>query len=148
MLSILGALLGFGSSIVPQLMKMWQDKRDKEHEIKLLGLQMQMQAVGHTQRLEEINATADIEESRALYQSAEVKLSGVAWVDAIMTALNTSVRPMITYSFFGLYAWVKMALYGIEKDIITVWSAEDMAIFCTIMGFWFGNRSMQRFFKK
>lgn len=148
MLSLIGAILGFGGSIIPQIFKFLQDKRDKEHELKILQLQMQAQAQGHMQRLEEIRAMADIEESKALYQSAQVTLSGVKWVDAVITFLTSSVRPVITYSFFIVYAWVKVAMYGVEKDILKVWSDEDMAIFCTIISFWFGQRAMQKFFKR
>jgi small neutral amino acid transporter SnatA (MarC family) len=148
MLSILGSILGFGSSLIPTLVKFFQDKKDKEHELKLLEIQMQMQAAGHTQRLEEINANADIEESKALYQSAQPILSGVRWVDAVISFMTSSVRPMITYAFFALYAWVKAAQYVKVKDVATIWSQEDMAIFCTIVSFWFGARTMQRFFKK
>lgn len=147
-LSLLGALIGFGGSVVPQVLKMFQDKSDKAHEIKLLEMQLQSQSAGHTQRLEEINVVGDMEESKALYQSAEIKFSGVSWIDAIMTALTGSVRPMLTYSFFGLYSWVKISLYNVDNNILTVWTPEDMGIFCTIIGFWFGNRSMQKFFKR
>ncbi|MEW5745279.1 MAG: hypothetical protein AB1805_07585 [Nitrospirota bacterium] len=148
MLSILGSLLGFGSSLVPQLFKFFQDKRDKEHELKVMEVQMQMQAAGHAQRLEEINVQGDIEESKALYQSAQPILSGVEWVDAVISFLTSSVRPVITYSFFALYAWVKAAQYAKAQDVAAIWSPEDMAIFCTIVSFWFGSRTMQKFFRK
>ncbi|MBT9169562.1 MAG: hypothetical protein DDT19_02923 [Syntrophomonadaceae bacterium] len=148
MLPLIGAVLGFLGSVVPQAIKLYQDKKDKEHELKLLNLQIQAQAQGHTQRLEEINVQADIEESKALYKHAEVKLSGVKWVDAALTFLTSSVRPVITYSFFGLYAWVKIAMYQREGDIVKIWTEYDLALFSTIIAFWFGSRSMQRFFKK
>ncbi len=148
MLPIIGAIVGFAGSVVPALMKMYQDKKDKEHEFKLLELQMKSQAQGHIQRLEEINAAADIGESKALYKSAEITPSGVKWVDAALTFLTGSVRPVITYSFFAIYAWVKIAMYSIEKDILKVWSEADMAIFCTIISFWFGQRAMRHFLGK
>ncbi|MBT9165105.1 MAG: hypothetical protein DDT23_01120 [candidate division WS2 bacterium] len=148
MLPIIGAVVGFLGSVVPQAMKLYQDKKDKEHELKLLDLQMKAQAQGFTQRLEEINVQADVEESKALYKHAEVTLSGVKWVDAALTFLTSSVRPIITYSFFGLYAWVKIAMYQREGDIVKIWTEYDLALFSTIIAFWFGSRSMQRFFKK
>ena len=148
MLSILASLLGFGGSLFPQILKFFQDKRDKEHELKVMEMQMQMQTAGHTQRLEEINVQGDIEESRALYQSAQPVLSGVHWVDALISFMTSSVRPVITYAFFGLYTWVKVAQYTKVQDVALIWSPEDMAIFCTIVSFWFGQRAMQKFFKK
>ncbi|MDO8282687.1 MAG: hypothetical protein Q7U10_08745 [Thermodesulfovibrionia bacterium] len=147
-LSVFGTVFGFLTSFAPNLLKFWQDKRDKDHELKVMELQMQAQAQGHMERLEEINAEADIAESKALYQSAQVTLSGVSWVDATLTFLNSSVRPIITYSFFGVYTWVKAEQYAVANDISKVWTAEDMAIFCTIISFWFGSRSMRYYFGK
>ncbi|MBT9168955.1 MAG: hypothetical protein DDT19_02307 [Syntrophomonadaceae bacterium] len=148
MLPLIGAILGFLGSVAPQAMKMYQDKKDKEHELKILEMQMKAQAQGHVQRLEEVGIQADIEESKALYKHAEVKLSGVKWVDAALTFLTSSVRPVITYSFFGLYAWVKIAMYVREGDIVKIWTEYDLALFSTIIAFWFGSRTMQRFYGK
>ena len=62
---------------------------------------MEMQKLGHQQRLEEIEVQADIVESKALYKHD--RPVGVAWVDS----LRASVRPVITYAFFLLFAAVK-----------------------------------------
>jgi len=73
MISLLGALLGFLSSLAPTVLKLYQDKQDKQHELKLLELQMQAQAQLHTEKMEEIGAQADIEESKALYEFLNLK---------------------------------------------------------------------------
>ena len=148
MLSIIGSILVFAGSFVPSLFKFWQDKRDKEHELKVMQLQIQAQSQAHTERLEEISAEADIAESKALYQSAQVTLSGVKWVDAVITFMTSSVRPVITYAFFFVYTWVKTEQYRITPDIAKIWTPEDMAIFCTIISFWFGSRSMRYYLGK
>jgi hypothetical protein len=67
----------------------------KKHELAVMQLQMQMQAQGHQEQLEEINAQADISESAALYKTYT---TGISWVDA----LNGTVRPVIAYAFFVL----------------------------------------------
>ena len=109
MFSIIGTVIGFLGSLVPNLLKLWQDKRDKEHELKLLEIQIERERLGHTQRMEEINIEADISETKALYQT--LKPVGVKWVDALIG----TVRPVITYSFFALYAVVKYWQYKIIK---------------------------------
>lgn len=148
MLSIIGSVLGFAGSFVPSLLKFWQDKRDKEHELKVMDMQIKAQSQAHTEKLEEISAEADIAESKALYQSAQVTLSGVKWVDAVITFMTSSVRPVITYAFFFIYSWVKVEQYELAGDIAKVWNQEDMAIFCTIISFWFGARSMRYYLGK
>jgi len=100
MITLLGSLLGFISSTFPDLLKLFRDASDKKHEITLLQMQIDFQAQGHQERLEEINTNADIAESEALYKTYT---TGISWVDA----LNGTVRPVIAYSFFILYAAVK-----------------------------------------
>lgn len=151
MIAILGAIFGFLGSWAPEVLKLYRDKKDREHELAILMMQKEAQAQGHTERMEEIGAQADIAESQALYKSAAPV--GVRWVDA----LNATVRPLITYSFFGLYAIVKYTQASAAAKVTAtstlegfslVWNQEDMAIFCTICAFWFGQRSMKYFFGK
>jgi len=63
MLTLLGSLLGFITSAFPQLLGLIKDWQDRRHELAILDRQMEMQKLGHTQRLEEIAITADIAES-------------------------------------------------------------------------------------
>ncbi len=140
-------IIGFLSAIVPQGLKMFQDSKDKKHELALLQLQMESQKQGHTQRLEEINASADIEESKAVYAAyqplSEYPKTGSVKVDAIgalavigMNALNTSVRPVIAYFITGLYGLVKYTT-GMT------WTPTDTEILFLVLGHFFGNRAMK-----
>ena len=101
MLTLIGSLLGFVSSLFPDLLKLFRERQDRQHELAILDRQMEMMRSGHQQRLEEIQVQADIAESQALYKSAVP--TGVKWVDA----LAGTVRPVITYAFFALFAAVK-----------------------------------------
>lgn len=148
MLTLLGSLLGFLSSAFPDVLKLWRDNADRKHELAILDRQMEAQRQGHTQRLEEIQVQADIAESKALYRHAS-QPSGVKWVEA----LRASVRPVITYAFFILFAVVKSAaLYklldqgvGITDGLIAVWDGETQALFAAVMSFWFGQRALAKF---
>ena len=84
MLTLLGSLLGFVSSAFPDLLKLWQDKQDRKHELKILDRQMEQMRLGHSQRLEAIDVAADIAESKALYTHANqpsgvTQLSWTSW---------------------------------------------------------------------
>lgn len=146
MITLLGSLLGFISATFPSLLKLWQDSSDKQHEITLLKMQMEQQAQGHTERLNEINAQADITESTALYKTYT---TGIDWVDA----LNGTVRPVIAYAFFILYALVKLLSYAAVAHSSavpfvvlydTLWTEDDAAIFAGIISFYFGQRAMSK----
>ena len=43
MLSLLGSVLGFGTSFLPKVMDYFQDKEDKKHELLLMDKQIQQQ---------------------------------------------------------------------------------------------------------
>lgn len=134
MITLLGAILGFFGSAFPELLKLLQDKRDKAHELAILELQMRQAEQGHLNRLEEIGANADIAEAKAIYRTYNV---GIKWVDA----LNGTVRPVLAYAFFLLYAWVKIAY--LQSDMgWQVWTEEDGAIFAGIISFYFGSRAV------
>ena len=104
MMTLFGSLLGFLSAAFPDFLNLFKDYQDRKHELKILELQLEQQAQGHSQRLEEIQVSADIAESNALYKHAS-RPSGIAWVEA----LRASVRPIVTYAFFLLFAFVKIA---------------------------------------
>lgn len=160
MISILGALLGFLGSAFPEFLKLWKDRADKKHELAVLDKQIEMQKFLGTQRLEEINVQADIEETKAIHpiepSVLEWKPTGKWWIDIltlIVYLYNSCVRPTITYAFFAVYALVKIAQ---AKSVLTfysnlkwydaigkTWGDDDMAVFCTIIGYWFGARSMR-----
>ena len=144
MFTLLGSLIGFLSAAFPDFLKMWQESADRKHELVILEMQMARAAQGHTNRLEEINAEADIAESRALYKTF---YSGIRWVDA----LNGTVRPVLAYAFFILYFIIKCMQFSMV-DLIDplpwqmayLWSVEDQAIFAGIISFYFGQRAMSK----
>lgn len=157
MIAILSALIGFLSAAFPELISVFREKQDKQHEVKLLEMQMQHQREARTQqhqlRLEEIRLEADTSEQHAL--NARLMPIGVAWVDA----LAASVRPVVSYLFFTLYACVKIAQFHLltkptlpwqealstSQALVVLWGENDMALFTTIMAFWFGQRTIAKF---
>ncbi|MCP5364124.1 MAG: hypothetical protein H6905_02630 [Hyphomicrobiales bacterium] len=109
---------------------------------------MEQMKLGHQQRLEEINVEADIAESKALYRH-DAQPSGVKWVDG----LRASVRPVITYAFFVLFAAVKgsglyilIAIEGLAlaEALPRIWDNETAALFGAVVSFWFGSRSLAK----
>src|SRR5437870_420358 len=71
MLTLLGSLLGFIGSLIPEFFKFFREKADRGHELNILDRQMELWKIQHTHRLEEIRGFGhimeDIAEIRALY---------------------------------------------------------------------------------
>ncbi len=144
---MIGSLIGFLSSALPEVMSFFKERQDRKHELAILSLQMEQQRLGHHQRLEEIEIQADIAQSQAAYRFASEPTN--SWVDI----LRASVRPVITYAFFLLFAFVKIYSLkvllnnGLPFDVavIRLWDAETQGLFAAVISFWFGARSLSKF---
>jgi hypothetical protein len=132
MVTILSAVLGFFGSMLPDVLALFRDNADRKHERHILELQLKQQELGRSERLEEVRLQADAVERVALYRTYH---TGIAWVDA----LNGTVRPVLAYAFFLLYALVKFMTW-VDGGYV-LWTDEDHAVFAGIISFYFGQRA-------
>jgi len=142
MLAIIGSLVGFFSGLIPEVLNFVKDRKDKDHEVRLLNLQIEASKIGHNGKLEELQIKADNDEIKSLYNYSN-KPSKVLWVEA----LSSSVRPVLTYAFFLLYAAVKVIAIlhaGEAAAAESIWTEEDQGIFFAVIGFWFGHRAFSK----
>lgn len=156
MIALLSALLGFATSIVPEFLKQWQDKRDKAHELAMLERQAQIEATRAAANLEQAIESAMAAQAVTVQESyrVDVQANEGKWV----AAYSASVRPTITYAFFVLYALVKISQFWllvnpslpwqtpqtIAAAIAAIWTQEDVGIFSAVIAFWFGQRQMAK----
>jgi hypothetical protein len=147
MLTLLGSLLGFVGSTVPSILKFFEQKRDQAHEYAMVELQQKGLEAAARQALDLANVNADISEFQALQKAGSVQTG--TWVDA----LTASVRPVVTYCFFGLFAFVEiktsLVVFALQDlSILTklgmVWNPEVQSLFAAIMSFWFGARALEK----
>ena len=146
MISLLGSLLGFGTSFLPKVFEFFQDKSDKKHELAVMEVQIRQQKELATQKLEAVNVDADIREIESLHKSMQP--SGVKFIDG----LRGSVRPVITYAFFGLFVFVEVSAYlALTAHGVSALDAADAtfdqdtrALFAAVISFWFGGRAINR----
>lgn len=147
MLTIIATAIGFISSAFPDVMKMWKEKQDKKHDIKILEMKMELMKLGHTFNMEDTKSKHDSAEKIALYDHAGIP-SGVTWVEG----LRASVRPVLTYAFFFLFAFIKVSILvvlvkegaSVFQGASYIWDDETAALFAAVMAFWFGHRALQR----
>jgi len=148
--SLLGSLIGGGFRLAPEILKWLDRKGERAHELSMLNAQVAADKQRGEQRERELNLEAEIARvAQGLSTLREALVgqfqrTGVKWVDA----LNVSVRPVITYAFFGLYAAVKLATYvallqsgvGWGEAVKAVWTDADMALWSGILNFYFLGR--------
>ena len=156
MLSIISGILGFATSGLPSVLDFFKNKGDQKHELAMARLEMErameMAKAGFAsqERIEEfrtdqVEMETYTQERMALYKHDEKLSEGAApWV----LTLRASVRPVITYLmlFVLLFVDVVGLIWAMKAgvDFVTameiVFSNEEMAIFASIIGFWFGSR--------
>ncbi len=144
MLSLLGALLGFGTSFLPKVMDFFQDRQDKKHELAMVAAQTDAQVRLENVKLQAMHVDADIRESEALLRhDGRLNSRASQWV----VNLAASVRPVLSYLFFlelfVLTICVNMGWMTLEQ-YAAIWNDETQAIFAAVVSFWFGSRTMAR----
>ena len=148
MLSLLGAALGFGTSVIPSIIQIFTQKQADSQELKMLEAKAKYAEQLSSLKIDELDAKADIAESEGIYKSmaAANAKSGFA------AALSGSVRPVVTYLFVGLFLLVKITglmqalSTGISFDaaLQAVWNDDTNLLFTSIISFWFGSRQFAK----
>ena len=148
MISLIGTLIGFGTSIVPEVLGYFKQKQANEQEINMLQAKAKYASQLSELKLKELDAEADIQETKSIYEHDRT-IDSSPFIDS----LRGSVRPIITYLFFMMFICVKATLmYALISNqnvdwtiaIESAWDFETQAIFSAILAFWFVNRAMSK----
>ena len=146
MISLLGSLLGFGSSLIGPVLEAWNKSSDQKHELAMLHAQAEVQSKLQDQRLEATIVEADMAEIVAAHkEQASTVRKGPQW----LAALSGSVRPVVTYliiiEWLGInwaIAWIIMDEHGITvENLRAVLDTDFMGLVSCVVAFWFGNRT-------
>ena len=147
MLTLIGSLLGFFTSFVPELLSCFREGRDQKHELELMDRQVEYAKIIGQQKMDMIEVQADSRETEALYQHAAAP-SGNWFIES----LRGSVRPVITYLFMLMFMAVETCIViaamrggiNLADAILIAWDEPTHALFATILSFWFGGRQYRR----
>jgi hypothetical protein len=126
---------------------MFERKQEIKYEIELTKIKLDAAREQGQIQLSIENVKADTEEGTSL-RSHDTSLDGGKYINA----LRASIRPIITYIFFFLFVAVKIAAayvmlktgQSIPEMLKAVWDPETMALFSTIIAFWFGTRVLEK----
>jgi len=149
MIALLGSVLGFGTSFLPQILNFFQQKQEHKNRLEELKVRGELAAQGVDLQIKVLDKQAEIEETKAVYNYANPS-SGFA------AGLAASVRPVITYLFFALFMATKVVIMiKVMQDggdwmtgVDLMFDDESRALFAAIISFWFGNRAVSKFMGK
>ncbi len=148
MMTLLGSLLGFSTSFLPEILNYFKASQDHKHNLERMKVEMDMMTKRNELKLNIIDKQAEIKETEGLYKHDAMDAGG------FVNALRGSVRPVITYCFFALFVAVQavvimrvMAEGGNWTEAVPLmWTAETQGVFAAIMSFWFGNRAVSKYY--
>jgi len=153
---------------IPKFLEFFQDRSDKAHELALAQLQinkeLELRRLGfeaqervehiHTEQIEIETKSA---EKTAIISAQQAEMQAIYAHDTSlnegtsqwMKNLRASVRPVITYGFFGLLCIIDGALIykGLSADVSflelaeQLWDNETQILFASIIAFHFGGRA-------
>lgn len=144
--SILGGALGGIFRLAPEIIKYFDSKNERAHELALQDKQIEFARIQGQSRIQEAQIHQDTVDILALKDVlvAQAKVTGNTFIDFI----NSFVRPYLAYSMSFLYFGVKIT-YGISlfqsghsayEVAKALYSPDDQALFWGIVNFYFLDR--------
>ena len=142
--------MGFGTSFLPEVLNYFKRGQEQKYELQRMQMEMELMAKRSELKISELDKEAEIKETEGLYKHDNVDAGG------FINALRGSVRPIITYAFFGLFVAIKVtALLSLMNQtgmqlnmaLSTIWDDQTAGLFAAIMSFWFGNRAVSKYYK-
>lgn len=150
--TLLGGLFGGALRLAPELLKIWDRKDERKHELDLLDREFQFAKTNAEIELHKADTELSVAQldtlTSAFQDQAQTAQAAGGWV----TAASALVRPLVTYVFIALYALVKIAGYVLavsqggswDTVLLGMWSIEDTAVLNMILSFWFVGRVYER----
>lgn len=153
--SLIGGALGGIFRLIPEVLKAWDRKDERKHELNMQDKALEFQRINGAQRLDELRhegqQALDTGGLNALVEA--VKAQGQMTGNWFFDGLNTLVRPILTYHWcIGFVSIVKYAQYEMMKAqgmltyeaITLLWGPPEAAIVSGMINFWFLDRVIRK----
>lgn len=147
LLTLLSPFLGILGSLLPSIVRIFERKQELKFQTETLKLQMEAAVQNAQVQIAIEDAKADVADAESV-RSYDNNIDGGKFINA----LRSSIRPVITYTFFIVFIIIKLCvMYVMIKQgasmpqmIAAIWDQDTMALFGTVMGFWFGSRILEK----
>jgi hypothetical protein len=150
--SLIGGLFGGLLRLAPEVFKIFDKKNERAHELRMVEAEMEFAKIRGEIAMRQVEAQMTMAEMDTMAQAFKEQSETAKNAGWFVSAISALVRPMVTYAFLALYASVKIAAFLIAIDqngnwkevLVTMWGADDLAVFNMIISFWFVGRVYER----
>lgn len=153
---LLGSVFGGLFRIAPELLKFFDRKNERQHELEMFKNQCELEKQRGAQKLQEIGAEHSMAVDvgvldafkAAVDQQTEMTKAAGGWA----AALSASVRPVVTYWILGVWTfahlWFAWSAYRAGLDPAEVFrmvlSADFAALVAGTLNYWFLDRTLKQ----
>lgn len=153
---VLGGLLGGAFRLIPEVIKYFDKKDERKHELAMFSQQCDLEKLRGAQKLAEIGAAreAAIDTglmtafNSAIKQQADMAIAAGGWA----AALSATVRPIMTFYLLAMYGATKVCFIimsvmdhlPVVQAIASNWTADDMALLTGVVNYWMIDRSLAK----
>lgn len=150
--AIFGGALGALARLAPEVLKHFDRKNERKHEVALGQQQMELVKLQGDNRLRSEQITADSAQMtaglEAIKEAYASQKTGFKFADTV----SALVRPIVTYVVFGGWVSFKVAAFAqlAAGDIAwaeaaqSSWTDNDWAMLSGILNFWFLGRVFEK----
>lgn len=150
--TLLGGLFGGALRLAPELMKLWDRRDERKHELNMLDRELDFAKTRSEVQLRQTETELATTQLDTLGEAFREQSQTAQAAGKFVAAMSALVRPMVTYIFILLYALVKIAGYVLAVSqggawaavLVGMWSVDDMAVLNMILSFWFVGRVYER----
>ena len=153
---LLGSIFGGVFRLAPEVLKFFDKKNEREHELNMFKFQCDLEAQRGAQKLAEIGAQREAAIdvgvmdafNNAITQQAEMVKAAGGWV----ASLSASVRPVVTYwvlfvwSFIHVwFAWNAWLAGAPATEVFkTMMTPDFSALLSGTINYWFLDRTLAK----
>ena len=150
--SLVGGLFGGLLRLAPEVLKFFDRKNARQHEIQMFGMEIDLVKSKMASEMHMADARVAVHTLDAMSEALKEQGQTARAAGRIVAGISALVRPIVTYWFVALYSAVKISAMVIAYStgeqlpyiILNSWTEQDMGIFSMILGFWFIGRVWER----
>ena len=153
---ILGSVFGGLFRMAPEVLKFFDKKNERQHELAMFARQCELETLRGQQKLAEIGAqreaAVDVGVMDAFQAAIEQQATMVKAAGGWAAALSASVRPVVTYwvlfvwSFIHVwFAWNAWVTGAPPVEVFKIMMSPDFsALLAGTINFWFLDRTLAK----
>jgi hypothetical protein len=153
---IFGSLIGGAFRLAPEVIKFFDRKNERAHELLMFSRQCELETLRGQQKLAEIGANREAAVdvgvmdafNNAIIQQAEMVKAAGGWA----AKLSASVRPVVTYWIMALWSFIHIWFAwqahraGASPEVVfkTMMTVDFCALVSGTINYWFLDRTLKQ----